>query len=167
MRRRLFAWSRQDRKSEPVGDLQQTWPIDAIFSPDGRWIAYRSSQAGRSAVSVQPFPTTGQPFLISEGIHPVWSADRRTLIFRRLTTGELQASAVTLTPAFSFSPAHEFPAGFQDRVQNSGRRNYDVLPDGKRLIGVIPAADAQLQPTQIQVVLNWVEELRQRVPAVR
>ena len=42
-------------------------------------------------------------------------------------------------------------------------RNYDVSPDGQRFLMVKPIE--QEQPTaQINVVLNWFEELKQKVP---
>ncbi len=42
--------------------------------------------------------------------------------------------------------------------------NYDVSPDGQRFLMVKPSEQAQAAPTQINVVLNWFEELKQRVP---
>ncbi len=38
-------------------------------------------------------------------------------------------------------------------------RNYDISPDGKRFI-MITAEEQQKQATQIDIVLNWAEELR-------
>jgi hypothetical protein len=43
--------------------------------------------------------------------------------------------------------------------------NYDVSPDGQRFLMLKPSEQAQAAPTQINVVLNWFEELKQRVPA--
>jgi hypothetical protein len=47
-----------------------------------------------------------------------------------------------------------------------GLRNYDITPDGKRFLIVLPAQnDATKGATaQINVVVNWFEELKQRVP---
>jgi hypothetical protein len=45
--------------------------------------------------------------------------------------------------------------------------NYDVSADGQRFLMLKPAEQAQASPTQINVVLNWTEELKQRVPAAR
>jgi hypothetical protein len=42
--------------------------------------------------------------------------------------------------------------------------NYDVSPDGQRFLMVKPAGQEQSAPTQINVVLNWFEELKRRVP---
>jgi hypothetical protein len=48
----------------------------------------------------------------------------------------------------------------------SFQRNYDVMLDG-RILGVVPAGQTQSAGStqQIQVVLNWFEELKARVPA--
>jgi len=42
--------------------------------------------------------------------------------------------------------------------------NYDVSPDGQRFLMLRPVEQAQAAPTQINVVLNWFEELKQKVP---
>ena len=42
--------------------------------------------------------------------------------------------------------------------------NYDVSPDGQRFLMLKPVEQAQAAPTQINVVLNWFEELKQKVP---
>jgi hypothetical protein len=42
--------------------------------------------------------------------------------------------------------------------------NYDVSPDGKRFLMLKPSESAEAA-TQINVVLNWFEELKRRVPA--
>jgi hypothetical protein len=53
-------------------------------------------------------------------------------------------------------------------VQQIGNpRNYDITPDGKQFLVVLPASQTgtnQQQALQINVVLNWLEELKQRVP---
>jgi hypothetical protein len=43
--------------------------------------------------------------------------------------------------------------------------NYDVSPDGQSFLMLKPSEQAQAAPTQINVVLNWFEELKQKVPA--
>jgi hypothetical protein len=42
--------------------------------------------------------------------------------------------------------------------------NYDVSPDGQRFLMLKPPESAEAAPTQINVVLNWFEELKRRVP---
>jgi hypothetical protein len=43
--------------------------------------------------------------------------------------------------------------------------DYDGLPDGQRFLVVKPSEQEQAAPTQINVALNWFEELKRRAPA--
>jgi hypothetical protein len=43
--------------------------------------------------------------------------------------------------------------------------NFDVSPDGQRFLMLKPSEQEQSEHTQINVVLNWFEELKQKVPA--
>ena len=43
-------------------------------------------------------------------------------------------------------------------------RDYDIMPDGERLVVVLPAEDSDEGPPRINIVLNWIEELKERVP---
>jgi len=149
---RLFA-GEEDAGSAPV------------FSPNGRWLAYKSSAGSTSAVAVEPFPATGSKFLIdNNGLHPVWSRDGTTLFFRRRNTGEFFATRVMTESAFSFSAPQQLPITFSGRQSNVSARNYDITPDGK-FIGVEPAGEGQLDnKPQINVVLNWHEELKRLAP---
>jgi Tol biopolymer transport system component len=51
---------------------------EAVFSPDGRLIAYRSNESGRSEVYVQTFPASGSRWQVSTkgGHHPQWRRRR-------------------------------------------------------------------------------------------
>ncbi len=47
-------------------------------------------------------------------------------------------------------------------VGTPGQRDYDLTPDGQRFLMVKRGEESI--PTQINVVLNWAEELKQKVP---
>jgi eukaryotic-like serine/threonine-protein kinase len=162
--RTLWALSLSDKKTSRVGDIQATYPLDATFSPNGRWIAYRSVIDRASGVSVEPFPFTGASRVpLENGLHPVWGHDGKTLFFRRLTTGEFVAVPVTTDAAvFTFGKPEELAMTFADRPSNAGRRSYDITPEGT-FVGIIAAGqnDFTTRP-QINVVLNWFEELKQK-----
>ena len=55
----------------------------AVFSPDGRWIAYTSNENGQPNVYVQPFLRAGGKYQVSRdgGSHPVWRADGKELFY--------------------------------------------------------------------------------------
>jgi serine/threonine-protein kinase len=155
----------RERQIAAVGDIQMPLYLNATLSPDGRWVAYRSSSAGASAVSVEPLPPTGAKYLIGNGIHPVWSQDGNALFFRQLTTGEFMVTRVISKSGFSFTNPEILPLSFTDRTSNSTVRNHDILPDG-RFLGVVSVQQEQggTSTNRINVVLNWFEELKQRVP---
>ena len=60
----LWAYSFEDKKAMPLGDVRSRNPISSVFSPDGRWVAYYSNEMGGDAIYVQPFPTTGAKYQI-------------------------------------------------------------------------------------------------------
>src|SRR5262249_38674128 len=55
--------------------------FEGRFSPDGRWIAYRSDDQGRSEVNVQTFPASGGKWQVSTngGQQPWWRSDGKEL----------------------------------------------------------------------------------------
>jgi serine/threonine-protein kinase len=152
-----------DRKAQPF--LQTAFSEAAPqFSPDGRWLAYVSDESGRNEVYVQPYPGPGGKWLISTdgGTEPMWNRNGRELFYRN---GEKMMNVDIATQ-------HGFTAG-KPRMLFEGRYeptpgtlpNYDVSPDGLRFLMVKPTEQAGAAPTQINVVLNWFEELKRRVPA--
>jgi Tol biopolymer transport system component len=164
----LSTFSLRDRKLTTLDGLRSTAVFNSAFSPDGRWLAYVITGVvdARGGVFVQPFPATGARYQVDDegrGIYPVWSRDGRELFFT--PPGRLIAVPVKTEKAFEPGKPVSLPRGFL--VNGTGTAtNYDVTPDG-RFLGVIDATLPQLgNPTapQIQVVLNWFEELKQRVP---
>jgi serine/threonine-protein kinase len=163
----LSTLSMRDRKVARVGTIQSTGPFEATFSPDGRWIAYKTLSGAGAQVFVQPFPATGAPYLISSGVSPFWSRDGRELFFR-LPIGTMGV-AVTTQPAFAF--ANPTPILGLELIDRGGLfgREIDVLPDDKHFVGITGANVSSSQPDagqkpQFQVIVNWFEELKQRVP---
>jgi Tol biopolymer transport system component len=123
------------------------------FSPDGRWIAYASNESGPLQVYVQPFPTTGRKYLVSQngGGQPLWRADGREMYFLA-SDGTISVVAVTTGAQFeSGVPARLFDAPVATYF--SGRRQYAVTGDGKQFLFVATPAFAESAP--ITVVTNW------------
>jgi Tol biopolymer transport system component len=159
----------QDKTMAPFEGVQSTAPINATFSPDGRWVAYQSTETGMSQIYVQPFPPTGAKYQISKtngnSIYPLWSRDGKEL-FSIPAPRQFVAVSVTTKPSFAFSnPTTMARSVFIDGGPPTVR-NYDAARDG-RIMAVIPAAQVQSEAArapQIQVVLNWFEDVKQRVP---
>jgi Tol biopolymer transport system component len=158
----LWTLSLPDRKTAPFADVHSPMPANATFSPDGRWIAY-STQSQVTDVFVQPFPPTGATYQVGNGIiHPAWSTDGKELFFT--PRGRFVRSRVTTARGFALSEPDQVPRGSIVDPGPTNPRPYDLTPDGK-VLGVVPLGRSDLGSTlQIQIVLNWFEELKQRVP---
>ncbi len=131
------------------------------FSPDGRFIAYVSDASGRDEVYVQPYPGPGPREVISTngGYQPVWSRDGKELFYRN--GDRMMAVAIQSDPEFRAGvPELLFEGLFLSERPTSGSQSYDVSLDGQRFLMV----QSQGSSNQLQVVLNWFEELEARVP---
>ena len=170
----LWVFSLKDRKAVHFDAVESpaTALTGAVFSPDGHWVAY-ASREGRasSAVYVQPFPPTGAKYQISknaeDGHHPVWSPDGAELFFQPGPGAQMAAVRITTQPSFAFGEAISVASPFQIAAP-AVERPYDISRDGQHFLGLVDAAQRQSgapASLQIQVVLNWFEELKARVPA--
>lgn len=165
----LWTFSIQDRKATPFGGVHSLNPTGGVFSPDGRWVAYTSTAGTLTTVYVQPFPATGAKYQLipkgSDNPHEVaWSADGKELFYNP-RSGGFEVVSVTTQPTFAFGNPVPVPRPLQ-LGPPSVRRAYDITRDG-RFVGLIaPGQTTTGAPAaaQIQVVLNWFEELKQRAP---
>jgi len=149
-----------DRKPQPFLRTQfnETTPQ---FSPDGHWIAYASDESGRYEIYVQPYPGPGGKWQISTegGAEPVWGHNGE--IFYR-SGDKMIAVETTTQPTFSADKPKVLFAG-QYVPSLLTMSNYDVSPNGQRFV-MIKEDDQAATATQINVVLNWFEELKEKVP---
>ncbi|MEE8462630.1 MAG: protein kinase [Acidobacteriota bacterium] len=153
--------SEGERKPEPFLVTPAT-ETGAVFSPDGHWVAYRSNESGRQEIYVQPFPTTGAKWQISAdgGDEAAWvqTRDGQNIFYRN--GNKMMAVDITTEPAFtSGKPKLLFEGRYGS---GQARRQYDVTPDGQRFLMI---KESEQQVTQINVVLNWFEELKRLVPS--
>ena len=163
----LWTFSLRERKSSPFNSVHSLNASGAAFSPDGRWVAYSTTVGGSTTISVQPFPPTGARYELfgkdGDVPHmPAWSPDGKELFFDP-RAGGFEAASITTHPTFAFGNPVAVPHPFQLGPAGA-RRAYDVAPDG-RFLGLLPAGQKEfLTPItpQIQVVLNWFEELKGR-----
>ncbi len=131
-----------------------------MFSPDGKWIAFTSNQSGQDEVYLKPYPEDGGIEQISTGggREPLWGHGGNELFYRNGNTMMLvpiqtkpTMSAGLPRPLFEGSYVYDSP---------DFTSNYDLSPDGQRFLMV-----EELEVgTQINVVLNWFEELKRLVP---
>jgi len=134
------------------------------FSPDGRWLAYQSTESGGTEVYVRAFPppSSGQggKWQISNtgGIVPRWSRSGHELVYQ--SGDQLLIASYTVQ-------GDTFTAG-KPRVwiQSIGSTLWDLAPDGKRVIA-LEAAEATQGPQQdheVVMLLNFFDELRRKAP---
>jgi serine/threonine-protein kinase len=151
-----------DRKAQPF--LRTPFSESAPrFSPDGHWLAYISNESGRYEVYVQPYPGPGGKWQISTegGTEPVWSRSGRELFYR--SGGKMMVADIATRPSFTAGKPRMLFDG-QYLPTPATTPNYDVSPDGQRFLMIKPSEAGEAAPTQINVVLNWFEELKRRVP---
>jgi len=160
----LSVLSLRDGSIAPFGGVKSGRPVTAVFSPDGKWVAY-STDADRTEgfVYVQPFPATGEIRQISKdgenGHHPMWAPGGKELLYVP-QVGRLVVVSISTTPTFTFSDPKPVPRRFA--VSNPvTERPWDIAPDGR----ILSIYDSTLSMTpEIRVVLDWFDELRARVP---
>jgi serine/threonine protein kinase len=131
------------------------------FHPRGDWIAYASDISGRYEVYVRRYPSGNDRRQISfdRGDEPIWDPSGKMLYYRSGNT--MKAVAIEIEPSFSLGEPNDLFTEWAER--NNMVRNYDFDPVNRRFIMVKPLQE-ESTPTQINVVLNWFEELKRLVP---
>ncbi len=160
----------QPRAGKPEVFLQT--PANELypaFSPDGRWIAYRSFESGVSEIYVRAFPDKGGKWLISNsgGNFPVWSRNGRQLFY---ITPQQQIMVVTYT-AKGDSSVPDKPRLWSDKrlAETSTSQNADIAPDGKRFAVLMPLETPEAHQSQNHMIFleNFADELRRKVPVAK
>jgi serine/threonine-protein kinase len=149
-----------DREPRPLVRTPFTEGM-ATFSPDGRRLAYVSNESGRCEVYAQAFPGPGGKERISiDGAtaSPVWSQDGKELFY--LNGPKMMAVSIDRERGLmAGSPRVLFEGQYESERELDP--TFDVAPDGRFLMVKVPP---ELAPRQINVVLNWSEELKRLVP---
>jgi len=132
----------------------------AMFSPDGRWLAYQSDESGQSQVYVRPFPGPGgrvQQVSTAGGSLPRWSRTGNKLFFASDDQAIMVASYVVQGDMFRSD---------KPRVWAKGPfTTYDIHPDGERVAIVRPVeSPASAKSNQLAFVFNFFEDIRRVVP---
>jgi dipeptidyl aminopeptidase/acylaminoacyl peptidase len=128
------------------------------FSPDSRWVAYRSDAGGRSEIYVRPFPPTesGGQWKVSStgGVQPRWNRSGKEL-FYIAPDGKLMVAEVS-TAGGTFKSGTPHPL-FDSQVfgggNTTGTSRWDLTPDGKKFLIITQATENNSSP--MTVILNW------------
>ena len=166
----IHAWERGTRydDSAPAGVIVPRGR-DADFSPDGRFFVY---ELGEGQLYVQPYPVEGDagPISISTDAAsaPVWIRNGQELVYADTGARDsFQVIEVETEPTFDRgNPVELFPRDASVAPPNMfGRRSYDVTEDGQKfVVRLTTGSAAATQSLQVNVIINWIEELRERVP---
>jgi serine/threonine-protein kinase len=138
---------------------------EPAFSPDGRWVAYTSSESGGSEVYVRPFPGStssgaGQwRISASGGRYPIWSPVDKVLFYETPDNRIMSATYITNRGDF-ISGKPQLRSTAQILERGTALWNMDLAPDGNRFI-VFPRTEGSVHVT---FLLNFFDELRRLVP---
>jgi serine/threonine-protein kinase len=157
------------RPTEPLIQNTKYRQLNAEISPNGHWIAYESNESGTNQVYVRPFPKVdGGHEQVSTGpvgTRPLWARNGRELFYaaaNRLMVVPVQTGGQTFRAG---NPAKVFD--YPLVIPGLPGRSFDISPDGQRFLVIKDATNDQSStatPASMVVVLNWLEELKQRVP---
>jgi serine/threonine protein kinase/Tol biopolymer transport system component len=162
------------RAGKPEALLQT--PFDeryAVFSPDGRWVAYVSNESGAYETYVRAFPEAtsgGGKWQISNGggTYPMWSRTGRQLFFETLDNRVMTAAYTVQGNSFvSEKPRLWSERKLSNLTNNSS--NIDLAPDGKRFAVILPVEQTGSPQARSRVTFieNFFEEVRRKAPASR
>jgi dipeptidyl aminopeptidase/acylaminoacyl peptidase len=151
----IWELSLSDRKSRPVVNTRFD-EHSATFSPDGHWIAYTSNESGQGEVYVQAYPGPGakQRVSLEGGFTPAWSHTGRELFY--------QTDTATFAVPMADTPG--LRAGTPRRLFEKTRETTGgpLSADDQRFL-MTEKAEAN-QSSQLNLVQNWFEDLKARVP---
>jgi serine/threonine-protein kinase len=148
---------------------EETSENQPSISPNGAWLAYSEGATPadpNAEINIRPFPGVSRTRIpVGRGALPVFSRDGSELFF--VAEDGLMAAPVTYEPTLRVGAARRLFASAAYMWAVLGR-TWDVDPSGERflMIRVPGTAEVDEEPSQdrIDVVLNWVEELKARVP---
>jgi eukaryotic-like serine/threonine-protein kinase len=146
-----------------VGSDEQPFPVvrspfedlNPQFAPDGRWIAYESTESGQREVYVRPFrdPGASMPVSIGGGTQVRWRRDGKELFYLGLDRS-MMAVPIAWLPNGRSVEAGAPVRLFETKIDNGllAQRQYEVSPDGQRFLIDVPL-DEVLSP--LVLIQNW------------
>jgi dipeptidyl aminopeptidase/acylaminoacyl peptidase len=145
-----------ERKPYPF--LQSTFVIQqAVFSPDGKWLAYCSNESGDMKVYVASFPGPGGKWQVSPGggCVPRWRRDGKEIFYLSSDNKIMAAEVKAAGPNFEIGTAREL---FVTRP-NRQYGGYDITADGRQFA---IAYETEQPGALINLVTNWDAELKKK-----
>lgn len=133
--------------------------IRPALSPDGKWIAYQSSEAGHPEIFVVPFGRGGGKWLVSTngGFWPRWRPDGKELFY---ISPDYKVMAAAITAQGMSLSVGKVEQLFQAYPAFTATSFYDVAPDGKKFIIISRAESQAAEP--LTLVVNWTALLNKQ-----
>ncbi|MEQ1354551.1 MAG: protein kinase, partial [Candidatus Acidiferrum sp.] len=156
--RELWYLTMSDRRARPL--LQSPWLIrNAQFSPDGKFVAYASSETGNWEVYVSPFPAFTSKWQVSRGggEEPRWRRDGRELYY---LAPDAKLMAVDVKTGIGFeasSPSVLFQTHPRQPISAMDFFTYDVTSDGQKFL--INTKVEMSNSAPLSVILNWPSDM--------
>ena len=133
----VWAFSPSDRVMKPLVGAMTSGEMGSRFSPDGKWLAYQANDSGTFEVYLESYPRAGTRTRVTSagGQCPVWSPDGREIIYDR--DRALFSVSIQTTPKIEVGKEIALPIkGFLQQLGR--RRQWDMTPDGKQFLVVLP-----------------------------
>ena len=137
----------------------------ARYSPDGKWVAYASREAGPSNIYVKSATGEGAAVLVStdSGIHPRWSPIQNKLFYTKSFSVRNMFCVTYSDENNAFLPSLPQEV-FDISVSGFIGPGYEISRDGKRF-SVVLTPESEASAAMPRIILNWFEELKAKVPA--
>jgi serine/threonine protein kinase/Tol biopolymer transport system component len=152
-------WVCTTRDSIPTPFLNtENNDFGAAISPDGKWITYTSDRTGQDEIYIIPYPGPGgeEPVSTQGGGRALWAPDGRELFYRE---GD-KMMFVTVKTQPSLKLGMPEPLFEKPYLSNNWSPQYDIHPDGDRFVMI---KENELTNSQINIVLNWFELLKEKM----
>ena len=130
------------------------------FSPNSKFFTYVSDEKGQLEIYVQPFPTNGKKWNISQGFgfDPIWSFDGKEIYYRN--NNQLYAVKVNTDSIFKHkNPELLFEGDFVDVSMKS----FAVSPNNKKILVLKPLNKINTT-RELTIIHNWFEDLKNKIP---
>jgi eukaryotic-like serine/threonine-protein kinase len=149
-----------DSQTQPKPIIRENWIVrNAQFSPDGKWLAYSSNEAGNWEIYVSPFPRADNKWQVSRGggVEPRWRKDGKELFYIS-ADGKMIAVPVKTNTTFEAGPPLTlFQTYRRQPISALDRVSYDVTADGQRFLVDTKVDEPNAAP--LSVILNWASEM--------
>ena len=131
------------------------------------WIAYSSSESGTPLVYVRPYPPNARggksQVSLAAATYPIWSRTSKELFYESFD-GHIFVADYTVAGE-TFRPGKPRPWSDKPVIFMGGFPNYDLAPDGKRLVAFPPQDDGRENKSNLHVtfLFNFFDELKRTV----